>query len=78
MQTVYKYITKVKNMLDHRLPKQAWILGCNIQKTNKSKMLSSSWVLNIMKWFKRWGVKDLLQLLGDTMNYEIIEDSSTC
>ena len=27
-----------------------------------------------MKWFKRWGVKDLLELLGDAMKYVIIED----
>ena len=27
-----------------------------------------------MKWFKRWGVKDLLELSGDAMKYVIIED----
>ena len=48
MQRVYKYITKVKNMLDHRLPKQAWNIGCKVQKTNKRKILSSHEVLNIV------------------------------
>ena len=27
-----------------------------------------------MKWFKIWGVKDILELLGDIMKYVIIED----
>ena len=31
-------------------------------------------VLDIMKWFKRWGVKDRLQLPSDAMKYVIIED----
>ena len=35
---------------------------------------SRSLVLNIMKLFKRWRVKDLLKLLGDVMKYLIIED----
>ena len=53
MQIVHKYITKVKNMPNHRLPKQKWTIGCKVQKTNNSKILSSCWVLDIMKWFKR-------------------------
>ena len=73
MQRIYKYITKVKNMLDHRLLKQAWN-GCKVQKTNKTKILSCGWVLEIRKWFKRWGIKDLLELFGDTMKYMIVED----
>ena len=27
-----------------------------------------------MKWFKRWGVKDQLELSGDAIKYAIIED----
>ena len=43
-------------------------------KTNKNKILSSFWVLDAMKWFKRCGVKELLELSGDAMKYVIIED----
>ena len=39
MQRVYKYITRVNDMLDHRLSKQARNIGCKVQKTNKSKIL---------------------------------------
>ena len=45
-----------------------------MQKTNKSKILSFGWVLDIMKCFKRWGAKYRLELSGDTMKYVIIED----
>ena len=31
-------------------------------------------VLQIMKWFKIWLVKDLLELSSDAMKYVIIED----
>ena len=61
-------------MPDHRLHKQARNIRCKVQKTNKSKIISSGWVLDIMKTFKRWGVKDLLELSGDAMKYVIIED----
>ena len=33
-----------------------------------------AWVLDIIKWYKRWGVKDLLELSSDAMKYVIIED----
>ena len=32
------------------------------------------WVLDIIKWFKRWEVKDLLELSSDAIKYVIIED----
>ena len=60
MCIAYKYITNVKNLPNHKLAKQAQNIGCNVQKT-KSKILSSSKVLDIVKWFKRWGAKDLLE-----------------
>ena len=31
---------------------------------------SSGWVLDIVKWFKRWGVKDLLEALMATCKVE--------
>ena len=67
-------ITKVNNMAHHRLPRQAWNIGCKVQKPNKDNIPSSGWVLDIMKTFKRWGVKDLLELSGDAMKYVTIED----
>ena len=56
-------------MSDHRLAKQASNIG-----SNESKILSGGWVRDSMKWFKRWGVKDLLELSGDAMKYVILED----
>ena len=53
-------------MLNHRLPHPAWNVGCKIQ--------SSRWVVDIRKWFRRWGVDDLLELSGDTMQYVMIEE----
>ena len=31
-------------------------------------------MLDIMKWFERWGVEDILELSSDVMKYVIIED----
>ena len=39
MQRKYKYITKVKNMFDHGLPKQAWNIGCKVHKNKKDQTL---------------------------------------
>ena len=58
-------------MLDHILSQEAQNIVCNVQ---KRKILSNGWVLDIMKWFKRWGVKDLLELSNDVMKYVTIED----
>ena len=44
---------KVKNMPNHRLPKQSLNVGCKLQKTNKRKILSDGWVSDNMRWFKR-------------------------
>ena len=37
-------------------------------------LLSSSWVVDIRKWFRRWGVDDLLELSGNAMQYVMIEE----
>lgn len=55
---VYSYIAKVNNILYHRLPNLTWRASYAVQKT----ILSSSWVLEIKKWFKRWDVEDLFDL----------------
>ena len=41
-------------------------IGCMVQKTNKREILSADVVFDTM-WFlfKRWGVEELLELLGD-------------
>mgnify|MGYP007117667510 CR=1 FL=1 len=44
MQKVYKYITKVKNIPNRRLPKWVWNIGCRVQKTDKEQF---GWVLAI-------------------------------
>ena len=62
-----KYITKVKNMPNNRLPHLAWNAGCKLQKNHNSKILSSGSVVDIRKWFRRWGVDELLELSGNAM-----------
>ena len=56
-----RYISATKGICqNHILPYLAWNVGC--KKNQKSKILSSSWVVEIKKWFKRWDVEDLLEL----------------
>ena len=40
-----------------------------------SESCALSWVVDIRKWFRRWGVDDLLGLSGDAMHYLMIEES---
>ena len=50
--------TKIKNMRDHRLPKQAWNIRRYVQKLQKPIRTKSSHLVGcITKWFKRWGIK---------------------
>ena len=65
---------KVKNMPNHRLPHLAWNIGFKLQKNHKSKILSSGWVVDIKKWFKRWDVEDLQELSSDAMKFVVIEE----
>ena len=51
-----RYITRVRQMDDNRLPKHAWGASTRLQKTRKSKMLSMGWMLDMRRWFKRWVV----------------------
>ena len=74
LQRVYRYLIKTRNMPKHRLPYLAWNVGGKPQKNHKSKTLSSGWVLDIRKWFRRWGVEDLLELPSDAMQDSIIEE----
>mgnify|MGYP007067635550 CR=1 FL=1 len=71
MQRVYKSIKKFKIMLDHRLRKQAWNVGCKVLKSNQSKIL-----IDIMKCFKRWGVKYIFELSSNAIKYVIILETS--
>ena len=75
LQRVYRHITKVKNMSNHRLPHLAWSVGYKLQRNQKSKILSCGGVVDIKKWFKRWYVEALLKLLNDVMKYASIEES---
>ena len=71
---IYRYITKVKNMPNHRLPHLAWNVGCKVQKVHMSKILSFGWVIDIEKCFKRQGVEHLVELSSDAMEYILIEE----
>ena len=44
------------------------------RKIKKGKILSFGSMLDIKKWFKRRGVKYLLEVLSDVMKHVIIED----
>ena len=76
LQRVYKYISEVKNMPNHRFPHLVWNVGCKIQKNHKTKILSSSSV-DLKKWFKRLGVESLFEVLGDARKYIVIEERLT-
>ena len=65
-------------MPNHRLQHLAWNVGCELQKNHKSKILLSSWVVDIKKWFKIWDVEDLLELSNDVMKYVVIEERLIC
>ena len=58
IKSIFKVGNKnqVENMPNHRLPHLAWNVGCELQKNHKSRILSSGWVVDIRKWFRRWGV----------------------
>lgn len=62
MVRVLRYVIRVRQMDDSRLPKKAWAASTCLQKTRKSKVLSTGWVLNIQKWFKRWEVDRYLNM----------------
>ena len=74
LHRVYIYIKNVKNTPNHRLLHLAWNIGCKLQKNRKNKIVSSCWVVDIKKWFKRWDVEDLLELSSDSMKYVDIEE----
>ena len=47
---IHRYIIRVKYMLNHILRNLAWIVGCKLN--HKTKILSSSWVVDIKKRFQ--------------------------
>ena len=49
MIRVLRYITRVRQMDDNRLPKRAWGASTRLQKTLKSKVLSTGWVLDMQR-----------------------------
>ena len=53
LQIVYRYIIKVKNMPNHRLPHLAWIVECSLEKNHKQNYLIWFGIWH-QKWFKRW------------------------
>lgn len=57
LQRMLTYIMKVKLMPSTRIPHIAWKAGCALQKTKKSKLLTSSLIQDIRKWFAKWNVE---------------------
>ncbi|MCO5590826.1 hypothetical protein L7F22_044801 [Adiantum nelumboides] len=62
MERVVEYMIKMRQNPSHQLPTIAWEASKKVQKTHKSKILSSGWMQDIKKWFGRW---DALHLLHD-------------
>ncbi|MCO5564118.1 hypothetical protein L7F22_017774 [Adiantum nelumboides] len=50
MERVVEYMIKMRQNLSHRLPTIAWEASKKVQKTHKSKILSSGWMKDIKKW----------------------------
>lgn len=65
MIRVLKYINRIRLMDDHRIPKRAWDASSRLQKTRKSKVLSTGWMLDIRKWFVRWNVDRYLDMVPE-------------
>ena len=60
-------------MPNHRLPKQAWNIGCKLQKIIREIFSHLVRCLRL-KWFNIWGVNDLLELTHHAMKYVITKD----
>ena len=60
MKRVVEYMLKVQKCPLHRLPRFAWEASKKIQKTHKSKILCSSWMQDMEKWFGRWDATHLI------------------
>ena len=75
IERVVEYVLKVRNFLSHRLPKVEWEASMKIQKTYKSKILSSGWMQDIKKWFGRWDAEHLLDdaSLDPTVNEAFLQ-----
>ena len=56
-------------MPGYKLPKTSLEHRMQGTQTNKSKIFLSSWMLDIMKWFKRW-----VEISGDAMKHVISKD----
>ena len=61
MEQLLRYIKKINKMPEGCLPLTAWKTSCKPQKTKKSKLLASGWMLDNEEWFNRWEAKALLQ-----------------
>ena len=61
MERVVEYMIKIQQYPAHRLPRLSWEASCKTQKTHKSKILGTGWMLDISKWFKKWNADHLLR-----------------
>lgn len=75
MERVVEYVVKLQQHPTHRLPKVAWEASCKLQKTHKSKILSTGWMQDISKWFKKWNAHHLLHdaSLDPTINEAFLQ-----
>lgn len=66
-----RYIQKVRNMHEDRLPRQAWETCKRPKKNYKSKFLASGWMLDIKKWFAKWNMESFLE--KEEMDWKEVE-----
>ena len=78
MIRVLRYVICIRQMYDGRLPKKAWAASTCLQKTRKSKVLSTGWVLDMHKWLKWWEVDRYLNMaqkmyVVDTFQIDLLQ-----
>ena len=62
-------------MDDNRLPKKAWAANTFLQKPRKSKVLLMGWMLDMQRWFKRWGVDRYLTMMLEDICMDAFQKS---
>ena len=60
MERVVEYMLKMRQNPSHWLPTIAWGASKKVQKTHKSKILSTRRMQDTNKWFGRWDASHLL------------------
>ena len=79
LKRMFTYIMKVKLMPADCIPNIAWTTGNALQKTKKSKFLSSSLLQDVRKWFTKQGAEAFIdmQIIKGRENAHILNFETT-